>query len=161
MFIVECKPDAVLVSSLASVSKKKVEHASGKSQVMRKLMRNYENSIGITDEDPQSTQPPDIQKFKETKFLQKHKIRILYHSPRNNQLIILCPRLEEWIVEAATEANVNMNNYNLPNSPTELHKIINLRTEKLHQLIKELGQTSPRTKALRSLLKEHDKRRRR
>lgn len=158
MFVVECDPETILINSLTSVSKKKIEHASGKSRVIQKLLRNYKNSIGLIDEDPWSTQPPDIQKFQETKNLEKHKIKILSHQGRNNQLIILCPRLEEWIIEASKEANIDINKkYKLPNDPIELHKIINVKTENFRQLIEELMQKSPRLKALRNHIKNRRK----
>ena len=41
-------------------------------------------------------------------------LRILRNTNRNNDLIILCPRLEDWILEAAKEANVDIETYNLP-----------------------------------------------
>ena len=153
MFVVECNPDFVLVSSLISISKKKIEHASGKARVIRKLMRNFENSIGMVDEDPHSTTPSALKKFREIEFLDRYKIKILYHSQRRNRLVVLCPKLEEWIVEAGKEANVNLNNYNLPSDPIELHKIINIRTKEFHKLIEDLSKTSPRIKALHACLK--------
>jgi hypothetical protein len=154
MFVAECKTEVVLIRSLASVSRRRVEHVAGKSRVIRKLMRNYENSLGMVDEDPNRTQPPDMQRFREIESSERDRFRILHHTSRNNRLIVLCPRLEEWIIEAAREANIDMNRYNLPNDPLELHEIINIRTEKFHRLIEELNQRSNRVRALRTRLRE-------
>lgn len=149
MFVVECTPDATLVSSLASVGKRRVDHAGNKSRVLRKLMRNYKNSIGIIDQDPNRTQPPDIQRFRQLESLERDKLKILHHTRRNNRLIVICPRLEEWTVAAAREANVDLRRYNLPNDPTELHERINIRVKEFRQLVEELGNSSNRVKALR------------
>jgi hypothetical protein len=153
-FVVECDTEVVLVSTIASISARRIEHPAGKSRVVSQLMRSYEGAVGIIDEDPNSTQPPDIKRFKELEFSERHKIRILHDPQRNNRLVILCPRFEEWIIQAAREANVNMNQYNLSDDPVELHEIINIKTKRLHDLIEELNQTSPRVKALRAFIRE-------
>ena len=154
MFVVECETEVVLVGILASISAKRIEHPAGKSRVISQLMRSYEDAVGVIDEDPNSTQPPDIKRFKEIEFPERHKIKMLHHNQRNNRLAILCPKFEEWIIGAAREANVNMNQYNLPNDPDELHGIVNIKATRLHELIEELNQTSPRVKALRAFLRE-------
>lgn len=151
MPVAECKPD---VAFLASILRRRVEHAAGKSRVIRKLMRNYENSIGMVDEDPDSIQPPDMQRFREIESSQRGQFKILHHNPRNNRLIVLCPKLEEWIIEAAREANIDLDSFRLPDNPDELHEIINLRTERFQKLIEELRKKSNRVGALKRHLRK-------
>lgn len=158
MIVVECKPDAILISSLASISRRRIEHAGNKSRVLRKLMRNYENSIGMVDQDPNRVQPPDMQRFREMEFLERDKLKILYYNRRNNRLVILCPRLEEWIVEASREADIDLNSYNLPNDPIELHEIINIRVDRFQQLVEDLMRRSNRVRALRACLRRRRRR---
>lgn len=157
MFVIECKPDATLIRILASVSKRRIDHAGNKSRVLRKLMRNYRNSIGMIDQDPYSSQPPDLQKFHEIEFLEKEKIKILQHNRRNNRLIVLCPRLEEWVIEASREGNVDLNRYNLSDTPEELHDIINIRLDKFQQLVQDLMHGSNRVRVLRTHLRRRSR----
>jgi hypothetical protein len=152
MFIVECKPDAILIKSLTPASRK-VKHAGNKPLVLRKLMRNYKNSTGIIDEDPQSIQPPDMRRFREIKFSEEDKFKVLHHKQRNNRLLVLCPRLEEWIIEASREANIDLRGYGLPNDPDELHETINIGIERFQRLVRELKKRSSRVKALQAHLK--------
>jgi len=154
MFVAECDPGVALVEILTSPSRRRIKHAGGKSMVIRKLMRTHENSIGMIDEDPNSIQPDDIQKFRETDYSDRDQIRIRHHNQRNNRLIVLCPRLEEWIIGASREANLDLRNYNLPNDPSELHEIINIRINRFRQLVEDLRQRSSRVKSLRIRLTE-------
>jgi hypothetical protein len=154
MFVVECKSDEALVTSLASVSRRRVDHVYGRSRVLRKLVRNYENSVEVVDEDPDRAHSHDIQRFREIDYLERDRLRILHHNQRNNRLLVLCPRLEEWIIEASREANIDLRRYNLPNDPDELHEIINIRIERFQRLLKELMRRSRRVRALRNRLRE-------
>lgn len=122
--------------------------------VIRKLMRTYENAVGMIDEDPRSIQLNDIQRFTEINHLERDQIRIRQHNQRNNRLIVLCPRLEEWIIEASREASLDLNSYNLPTNPNQLHEIINLRINRFRQLVQDLVQRSNRVRALQTCLRE-------
>ena len=155
MHVVECNPDVILVSTLASISTRSVVHAGGKSQVLRKLIRKYRNSIGMIDQDPNSIQPRNfLQRFNEVENLERDKLKTLCHNQRNNRLIVLCPRLEEWIIGASREANIHLSRYNLPSNPEQLHAIINVTKERFQRLVEDLMQSnSHRVRALRSLLR--------
>jgi hypothetical protein len=152
MFVVECTPEVTLVTSLTSVSRRKVDHVGGRSRVVRKLVRNYKNSTGIVDEDPNRVHSHYMQRFGEIEFLRRERFRILHHNRRNNRLIVICPRLEDWIIEASREANIDLNRFNLPNDPLEMHEIINIRIERFQRLVEELKVRSNRVKALRNYL---------
>lgn len=91
--------------------------------------------------------------FREIKFSEKDKFRILHHNQRNNRLMVLCPRLEEWVIEASREANIGLRRYGLPSDPDELHETINIRIERFQRLVRELRKRSNRVKALQAHLK--------
>lgn len=157
MIVVECKPDYTLASRLTSSSGRKVEHSANKSAVLTKLVRRkgfhaYENSLGIIDEDPRSYQPNIIMKFAMVEDSPTHKIRLLYYKWLNNNVLVLCPRLEEWIIEAARETGTLMSDYGLPNEPEVLHEIINLNINKFELLIDTLKRRSNRVKKLMQLI---------
>jgi hypothetical protein len=141
------------------LSSKKVEHAGNKSGVIKKLVigsgvPNFENSIGMVDEDPLSNRNPYLDKFAEPKRLNKVKINVLYYRWLNNNLIVLCPRLEEWIIEAAREAQICPGDYDLPDSGVALHQVINLKTDRFEDMVRSLRRRSARVKELRRLLNE-------
>ena len=152
MYLVECKPDTLLVRTLTNTSRKNIRHAGNKSELLKKLSERYDNCKGIIDEDPWSIQPPHLQKFTQRQNLKRHNLKILHQSSKNNTLIMVCPRLEEWILDAAKEANINVREYNLPNDATKLHKQINIKTDKLERLLIDLKQESNRFKTLRKHL---------
>jgi hypothetical protein len=138
MYLVECKPDEVLVKSLTLTSRKNIQHAGNKSQLLKKLTEQFSNSKALIDEDPGSIQPPSLQKFREKQDLTSYRLKILRQKSRNNTLIILRPRLEEWILEAAKEAKIDPRKYNLPKDPTQLHEQINMQIDQFQKLVKDL-----------------------
>lgn len=153
MHVVECDPDVVLVSSLASIPKRRVMHVGGKHQVLRRLIIKDRDSIGLIDQDPLSVQPLKfLQRFREIEYSEMDKLKILHYTLRNNRLIVLCPRLEEWIIEAANRARVDLSRYNLPGNPSQLHEIVNFRLNRFKQLIETLMQRSGRVRNLQTHL---------
>ena len=152
MYLVECKPDTVLVKTLTHASRKNIIHAGNKSELLKKLSKLYENCKGIIDEDPWSIQPPHLRKFSERQDLVRDNLKILYQSSKNNTLVMVRPRLEEWVLDAAKEANISVEKYSLPNDATELHKQINIKTDKFEKLLIKLKQKSNRFKTLKKYL---------
>lgn len=151
MIYVECKADRELVLTLG-IGKKKIIHAGGKSAVCKRL-ENGKRTKGLVDEDPESFQPPYI---KSLKILEKKaSLKLLYDSLRKNYLIVLCPRLEEWILEAAKEARIDLKNYNLPETGDKLHANINLNLKNFQRLLHSLKKNkSKRLAVLEEFLKE-------
>lgn len=160
MIFVECKPDYTLVCKLRPDMAAKVEHSSDKAGVLNRLIRrsgyrNYENSIGMIDEDPRSLQPKVIRDFDLENELANSKIRVLHYRFLNNHVLVLCPRLEEWIIDACTESGVNILDYGLPNNGEKLHSIINVNLENFKNLVDTLIIESNRVKDLqRCLMRE-------
>lgn len=155
MIFVECKPDYSLASKLTSG--RTIQHSLGKSSVLGKLVRrkgieNYENSLGIIDEDPRSNQPATLKQFTEVGNLTEQRIRIAYYKWLNNYVLILCPRLEEWIIDAARESEISMANYALPNEGDPLHEVINLNTDKFELLVDALREKSARLDKLKQCI---------
>lgn len=132
---VECKPDSILVKSLIKISRKEIIHAGNKPEICKKLKKR-ENCVGLVDEDPNSPQPPYMKRMK-AEFLSENGLKIL-HDKKYNRLVVLCPRLEEWLLEAVKQANMQMGNYGLPNDGMKLHQRINININKLERLIRDL-----------------------
>jgi len=152
MYLVECKPDEILIKVLTNTSRKQIQHAGNKSELLKKLTEHFTNSKGMVDEDPLSHQPRHLQMFKEKQKLAIYDLKILHQKSGNNILIMLCPRLEDWILKAAYEANVNFAKYGLPNNPEKLHEQINIKTDKFQKLVDDIGTKSERLKKLKQYL---------
>lgn len=151
MIYVECKPDFTLVKSITNIPKRKIIHElKGKSEVCNRLAKRR-NCKGLVDEDPLSTQPRYIKKVKLENDLFQYGLKVFYDEHNKNYLLLLCPKLEDWILKAAQEADLNVKNYFLPNTPEKLHSVINVNLDKFERLLKDLKDCK-RLKTLGKLL---------
>jgi hypothetical protein len=138
MIFVECNADLALVQSTTHISSRDIVHdLKGKGAICSRLSVRAD-CIALLDEDPGSPQPPYLKKTWLYSDIQGHDIRILHDSHQNNYLILLVPKLENWILRAAKLANLDVRDYNLPANAEELHRLINYRLEKLQMLVTTL-----------------------
>ena len=108
MIYVECYPDHALVKSLTGVARRDITHEfKGKGEICNRL-RKQTNCKGLLDEDLSSGQPRYVKEARLEKDLPKYDIKVLHHSSTDNRLIVLCPRLEEWILKAARGAGIDV-----------------------------------------------------
>jgi hypothetical protein len=147
---VECKPDFALVKSVTKIPKREIAHEKNKPEVCKRL-KKQRNCKGLVDEDPLSSQPPYMGEIKLEDDLFRAELKIFHDESNENYLFVLCPRLEDWILEAAKEAHLGMKKYGLPDTPEKLHREINLDLSKFENLLTDL-KNSQRLKALRKLL---------
>jgi len=134
---VECKPDELLVKRLGVP--RKIIHAGNKTEVCKHL-KNIENSLGVVDEDPYSEQPEYLRDLiaNGTTILDRNDIKVLDDKERNNRLIILCPRLEDWVIRTAKDAGIELEKFGLPDDPNRLHRIINSNLDKFEIFLEAL-----------------------
>jgi len=152
MIYVECKPDLTLVKSLTNVTRREITHEfKGKGEICNRL-RKQTNCKGLLDEDPSSAQPHYVKEAMLENEFPQHDIKVLHHSSTDNRLIVLCPRLEEWILKAASETGIDVRKYDLPNDAAKLHRHINISLDKFENLLEELKESSNRLKTLKKLL---------
>ncbi|MCZ7392012.1 MAG: hypothetical protein ABOK23_08915 [Candidatus Methanoperedens sp.] len=149
MIYLECNTDEALVRAMG-VHRNEIFHSGNKGNVCKNLAKK-QKSIGLVDEDPFSAQPSYIGKLKIES--NKDDIKLLYDKNAQNNLIVLCPRLEDWILKAAKEARVNVKDYSLPDDADEFHKIINTKLEKFVHLIEDIKKRSKKLKTLEKLIK--------
>jgi len=152
MIYTECKPDSTLVKMLG-IPKKQIIHQQGKPEICKQLEKR-ENWKGLIDEDPFSVQPSYLKKLQVQENLPNYGLKILSNTSKNNDLFVLCPLLEEWIIKAAKEAGIDIKRYNLPDDGDQLHKVINLDLRKFERLVNDLKGKSEMIKALEKALKE-------
>ena len=145
----ECKPDETLAVALG-VPGRAITHCHGKGKVSKNL-RDHSNVIGMVDEDAGNTETPTLKKYAEVSA--SYGVRLKLEKVQNNRLVVICPKLEDWIIEAAKSASVKMTKYNLSENPNALHADINYRLPNFQRLLAELLElNSPLLLRLKSLL---------
>ena len=150
MIYLECYADKTLVRTLG-IPRKDIVHAGTKGDVCKGLRKN-KNSKGLVDEDPGSPPPSYVNELKPQS--NANNVEIRYDQTRKNHLIILSPRLEEWLLKAAREAGVSPSDYGLPEDADKLKELPKTRLMNLERFIKEiLKQKSQMIRTLERFLK--------
>ncbi|MEW6025689.1 MAG: hypothetical protein AB1599_00130 [Planctomycetota bacterium] len=164
MRYVECYKDETLAKRLG-IPKQQIRHSPGKTKLCYGL-ENTTNSKGMIDEEPWSRGNEEIPYIKKLKTSNpqgwnnlQHSIRVLDDKDKQNKLIVLCPNLEGWILEAAKEVKIDVTKspYGLPDDKDELHKVLGTKTrnENYEKLLDAmLKAKSPMLKTLEQLLKK-------
>lgn len=150
MLFVECKPDETLALALG-VSKRRLEHSLHRSGVCSRLSRRS-GITGMVDEDPGSALHPYMRSLKEESW--EYGIRALVDGERKNRLVVITPRLEEWLVQTAKDAGLKMTDFGFQSDKgLFLHKEINQRLPNLANLTASLvSARSRRILRLQSLI---------
>lgn len=151
--VVECNPDEALLKVLG-YSNKMIIHQPSRGQVVNYLERNP-TAIGIVDDDPGSAKPNYFKKFKKETD-EKFGVESYAIDKLGTRLIIIKPRLEEWIIKHAQESKIDLTKHSMPSSGNELHKIINTRIPRFMNLLKEMIEKgSPSLRHLKSLIDQN------
>lgn len=149
----ECKADTALLIAILGVSKREVVHETkGKDEVCKSLQRNT-RSTGMIDEDPGAVQPLYLKSLMLQEDLPERGLKRFLDQARGNYLVVLCPRLEEWILRTAAESGLKTQDYGLPDSPSPLHRRLEHETGQFIQLVNDLKNSS-RISNLRRLLRQ-------
>jgi len=151
MIYFECKPDEKLVRTLTGFGWRELKHGANKSEIC-KLLEKSRGCKALLDEDPLSHQEPYFEKLPRTavKNFPAWSLRLL-QDHNSNTVILLCPKLEGWILNLAKSSGINPADFSLPAGENKLHELINTRLENYQKLIKEL--LKRKTPALISLQK--------
>ena len=138
MIIVECYSDKTLVQCLTSLTPEYINHEiRGKSGVCNRLAK-LTNSKGLIDEDPLSAQHPYEKEGLQRQDYTQYDIKHLHYMSQGNDLILLCPKLEDWFLKTATIAGIDVTLHGLPNEPNRLHKIIDQKLSEFRIVINML-----------------------
>ncbi len=163
LVLVECKPDALLVKMAMERLgfSLPIRHYGGKGRVVRALVNRHKGSVGIIDKDPGSAQPKQLSKFVVVREEAVSGLKVLIQRQTGSYIIALIPRLEDWILKAAREAEAALSTYGLPRDPVLLHSTLNLNLGKLERLLKDIldspkGRIAVLLEVLREVLGPHD-----
>ena len=154
MIIVECNADITLVQCLTSIPREYIIHQiRGKSGVCNQLSERT-NSKGLIDEDPDSTQHPYEKYGVLRNDYSQYDIRQLKYPTQDNELIILCPKLEDWFLKTAQVAGIDVTRHGLPDESNKLHRIIDQKLNEFRTILNMLKkQKSDRIITLTNILK--------
>lgn len=149
MLLLECKPDEVLAHALG-LARRQCVHHNDKGRVCNAL-RKATTLVAMIDEDPDSAQPPYLATL--SKESDEHDVRVLLDRARGHRVMIIRPRLEEWLIKTAAASGLKMADFGFSDRGNELHREINSRLSKLEELIAALAERrSSRLDHLRKLI---------
>ena len=123
IFLVEDAPHKSLLQSLG-IPRKRILIFGSKGNVIKKL-KDRPGDMGMVDEDPQSiqTQPHELANYQE--FDRGEGLLLLVRVGHNKQkLAVLCPRIEDWLIERAKLSGIDIKRYYLPSTPKELKELV-------------------------------------
>lgn len=153
MIRVECRPDFILTKTLTDLPKRQIIHHQGKPEICKSLKKST-HCKGLIDEDPGAPQPPYLNDLDSLEIPSEFDLKVLADKKRNNLIIILCPKLEDWIIKSAKLSKIELEKrFNLPNDSNRLHRIINYRLPNFQRLLEVLREHSPRLATLEHYLK--------
>jgi hypothetical protein len=149
MLLLECLPDETVARTLGC-PRRSLQHLAGKSRICKRLAES-ESDIGLIDEDPDTVQPSYLKDLHLAR--EEHEILLYRDEERNNRVIVLRPRFEEWLIRTAKFAGINMSDFGLSDRGNDLHREINSRLPNLVRFLEELiNRKNQRLLHLRALL---------
>jgi hypothetical protein len=86
----------------------------------------------------------------------EHDVRVYVDNKRQNRLVVICPRLEDWLVQCAKSSKLKMTDFGFESdNGLFLHREINHRLSNVERLVAELlAVKNPRILRLQDLIKQ-------
>jgi len=122
IFLAEDGPHKSLLQSLG-IPRKGILLLGSKGNVIKSL-RDRPGDMGMVDEDPQSiqTQPHELANYQEVD--RGEGLRLLARKGHSNQkLVVLCPRIEDWLIQRARLCDIDPTRHYLRSTPKELKEM--------------------------------------
>ncbi len=119
--LVECYADETLLRALG-VPRKQLRHERCKGEVVKHVLK-FDCAIGLIDEDPASPQPRELDNYKEVRAAEGLRL-LARRDDKNKRLIVVCPRLEDWLLHRARLSDIRPEDYGIPSQPDRLHSIV-------------------------------------
>ena len=146
MIFVEDKSDQYILQYFDKPSKK-IYIADGKQDVVKKIKKE-DDTIGIIDFDN------GIDKETEGMEMSEDLNHIKVFSYKKSRLVVIYPRLQEWLVSACSESASKPSAFKLPDKIGEFHKAINkeILKDRLLKLLIHLKKNSNMFREYKSLI---------
>ncbi|MBN2316192.1 MAG: hypothetical protein JXM79_19855 [Sedimentisphaerales bacterium] len=115
---------------------------------MKRVLK-FDCAVGLIDEDPSSAQPRDLNNYKQVQAAAGLRL-LARRDDKNKKLILVCPRLEDWLIHRARLLGVKPEDYGLPDDPKRLHAIPRYEQKKgFHRFLVELKERDSEMQLLR------------
>lgn len=134
MLLLECKPDEVVAHTLGRARRDCLHH-NDKGRVCNVLQKR-QSCVAMIDEDPMSSQPPYLARL--VSVSDEHGLRVLSDPARHHRIVIVRPRLEEWLIATAAGSGIQLADYGLSDRGNALHRDINSKLAKLEEVLRAL-----------------------
>ena len=143
MLYVECYADEA-VAKVLGVPSRSIRHVHGKGNIENRL-RRLEAGTGLMDEDISGFQPRDYRPTDQVGNL----LLLTHATTATKRIVLIRPRLEEWLIARATVHNLKLADFGLPDSPDRLHSIPRYdRKPKFPDFLQRLMQVDPEVQRL-------------
>ena len=110
------------------------------------------NVAAMVDEDPGTARPTYMTHLVLSDENVQLGLKLYSDASRNNRIVVLYPRLEEWLLRAVDDSGLSMETYRLPDRASRLHSEINLDERKIQRLLSDLyAAKSPRLLELKKV----------
>ncbi|MBN1509869.1 MAG: hypothetical protein JW955_23685 [Sedimentisphaerales bacterium] len=121
-FLVEDAPQRSLLRSLG-IPRKSILVMGAKGNVIKKL-KDRPGDVGIVDEDPDSiqTQSHELANYPVVERGEGLQLRAR-RGGGGQRLIVLCPRVERWLIDRAGACEIDPRQYGLPSTARELENL--------------------------------------
>jgi|WetSurMetagenome_2_1015567.scaffolds.fasta_scaffold21391_3 hypothetical protein len=152
MIIIECDTDKYFIQSLG-FSKNQIKHEGGKGDVIRCVGKNL-SCFGIVDEDPDSSQPSEMQNYRS---IAKEGTITLFERRDNpaKKIIQISPNLENWFIDRARKNQINIHTYDLKDTFEALHIPHIEKHKNFQDFLKKLIEVDEEVKIIRRWLKDN------
>jgi len=121
--------------------------AGGKGKVIRRVAKEPA-AVGLVDDDPSAAIPRAMEQFQCLDSF--GQIVRLQHPGTGGYLIVICPRLEEWLYARAEASGLDPTQYGLPSDPRGLHRRPRYhRHQGFRKLVSDLVERDPQLQKLR------------
>jgi len=118
--LVECDADETVLRVLG-LPRKLLLHFGGKYEMVKKL-KERAHDVGMMDEDPGKVQPQDMVSYRQTDSAEG-LLLLTRQGSGGQKLVLICPKLEDWLIARAKSSGIRPEDYGLPNDPDHLHNI--------------------------------------
>jgi hypothetical protein len=134
--VLECKPDEALMKALGFPSKR-ITHQTSRGEVINYIKKNPTKITGVIDDDPGSAKPTYFSRFT-IEATEKYRVESFVIRKSSTRLVVIKPRLEDWILLQAASCRLDVRDYYLPNNSKKLHEVINSNLPRFSDLIEEM-----------------------
>ena len=113
--LIERNPDQLFLTRvLRGKEGIKLKHGRNKSEIIKHLTKdNFSGNIGIIDEDPAIRPPSYLSRYFRI-YLEREDLLIYRNFENKTSIIVLRPRLEEFVLDITKSAKISPRQYGLP-----------------------------------------------